>query len=47
MEGMGVRIEALSKRARYFLLAVIIVSDFLVGEFEKMACRRPSAGRPG
>jgi hypothetical protein len=32
MEGIGVRIEALSKRVRNFLLTVMIVSDFLVAE---------------
>jgi hypothetical protein len=32
MDGNGVSTEALSKMASSFLVAVIIVSDFLVGE---------------
>jgi len=48
MEGNGVRIEALSKRARNFLVAVMIVSDFLVCRSLKTGptCRSLLAG-PG
>jgi hypothetical protein len=46
MDGMGVSTEALSKKASSFLLAVMIVSGFFIGEIRGMACRRPSAGRP-
>jgi hypothetical protein len=46
MDGMGVSTEALSKKARSFLLAVIIVSGFLVGEIEEWPAAAPRlAGR--